>query len=124
MWTWSTLFEHGGVLFFPGRWPKEDTVLERCFKNPFTIRRLRGGPAGPFLDGFVEALLAQGYTPETSRSYLCAADHLSKWAALATAVQRTEAYVRDQLGDARSFSLDSPKSRAPRIQALRKQGGR
>jgi len=34
-------------------------------------------------------------------------------------VARTEAYVRDQLGDARSFSLDSPKSRAPRIAAIR-----
>jgi hypothetical protein len=40
--------------------------------------------------------------------------------ALQTAVTRTEKYVRDQLGDARSFSLDSPKSRAPRIAALRK----
>jgi hypothetical protein len=30
-----------------------------------------------------------------------------------------EEYVREQLGDARSFSLDSPKSRAPRIAALR-----
>ena len=28
-------------------------------------------------------------------------------------------FVRDQLGDARSFSLDSPESRAPRIQSLR-----
>jgi hypothetical protein len=36
------------------------------------------------------------------------------------AVRETEAYVRDQLGDARSFSLDSPASRAPRIEALRK----
>jgi hypothetical protein len=35
-------------------------------------------------------------------------------------VSRTEAYIRDQLGDARSFSLDSPKSRAPRIEAIRK----
>ncbi len=34
-------------------------------------------------------------------------------------VSRTEAYIRDQLGDARSFSLDSPKSRAPKIKALR-----
>jgi hypothetical protein len=40
--------------------------------------------------------------------------------ALQEAVTRTENFVRDQLGDARSFSLDSPKSRAPRIQALRK----
>jgi hypothetical protein len=40
--------------------------------------------------------------------------------ALAAAVERTEAFVRDHLGDARSFSLDSPKSRTPRIEALRK----
>jgi hypothetical protein len=40
--------------------------------------------------------------------------------ALEHAVTRTEKFVRDQLGDARSFSLDSPKSRAPRIAALRK----
>jgi len=43
---------------------------------------------------------------------------------LEKAVARTEEYVRTQLGDARSFSLDSPKSRAPRIQALRKAAGR
>lgn len=39
--------------------------------------------------------------------------------ALQNAVTRTEEFVRNQLGDARSFSLDSPKSRAPRIAALR-----
>ncbi|MCM2419917.1 DNA glycosylase AlkZ-like family protein [Streptomyces sp. RKAG293] len=40
-------------------------------------------------------------------------------AELRAAVASAEAFVRDQLGDARSFSLDSPKSRAPRIAALR-----
>jgi hypothetical protein len=40
-------------------------------------------------------------------------------AALDAAVAATETFVRDQLGDARSFSLDSPKSRAPRVQAIR-----
>lgn len=40
--------------------------------------------------------------------------------ALQEAVTRTENFVRNQLGDARSFGLDSPKSRAPRIEALRK----
>jgi len=35
-------------------------------------------------------------------------------------VARAAEFVRTQLGDARSFSLDSPKSRAPRIEALRK----
>jgi hypothetical protein len=39
--------------------------------------------------------------------------------ALDEAVRRTEEFIRDELGDARSFSLDSPKSRAPRIAALR-----
>ena len=39
---------------------------------------------------------------------------------LEKAVNRMEDYVRTQLGDARSFSLDSPKSRSPRIEALRK----
>lgn len=40
--------------------------------------------------------------------------------ALRAEVARTEAFVREQLGDARSFSLDSPKSRGPRIAFLRK----
>ena len=35
------------------------------------------------------------------------------------AVKRTEGFVRDELSDARSFSLDSPKSRRTRIAALR-----
>jgi hypothetical protein len=40
--------------------------------------------------------------------------------AIRECVARTEAFVRDQLGDARSFSLDSPKSRAPRIANIRR----
>jgi hypothetical protein len=45
-------------------------------------------------------------------------------AALQAAVARTEEFVRDQLGDARSFSLDSAKSRAPRVAALREAAAR
>jgi hypothetical protein len=44
---------------------------------------------------------------------------VGKPAALEEAVERTAHYIRTELGDARSFSLDSPKSRIPRIQALR-----
>jgi hypothetical protein len=40
--------------------------------------------------------------------------------ALQAAVLETERFVRDELGDARSFSLDSPKSRGPRIDSLRR----
>ena len=42
---------------------------------------------------------------------------------LQNAVTRMEEYIRTHLGDARSFSLDSPKSRAPRIDALRQTPG-
>jgi hypothetical protein len=38
--------------------------------------------------------------------------------AMAAAIEQTASYVREQLGDARSFSLDSPRARAPRIAAL------
>lgn len=40
-------------------------------------------------------------------------------AGLAEVIARTQAFVRDDLGDARSFSLDSPESRTGRIDALR-----
>jgi site-specific recombinase XerD len=56
-------------------------MLERCFKKPATLYRLRGGPAGPFLDGFAESMCAGGYSSGTSGSYLQAADHLGQWAA-------------------------------------------
>ena len=45
---------------------------------------------------------------------------MKKDRALEEAVARTEAFVREDLGDARTFSLDSPKSRIPAIAALRK----
>lgn len=45
-------------------------------------------------------------------------------AELRAAVDATAAMIREQLGDMRSFSLDSPKSRAPRIAALRAAAGR
>jgi hypothetical protein len=49
---------------------------------------------------------------------------IKKDQALEDAVERTAQYVREQLGDARAFSLDSPKSRAPKIAALRKAAGK
>jgi hypothetical protein len=41
-------------------------------------------------------------------------------AALKDAIAHTEAYIRDELGDMRGYSLDSPESRRPRIAALRR----
>jgi hypothetical protein len=42
---------------------------------------------------------------------------------LRAAILRAEAFIRDELGDARTMSLDSPKAREPRIQALRELAG-
>lgn len=41
---------------------------------------------------------------------------------LRAAVKQTGDFIRDQLGDARAMSLDSPKSRRSRIEALRQRG--
>ena len=57
------------------------------------------------------------YDPETESIAWTA--FIPKNKDLTAAVARTEEFVRSQLGDARSFSLDSPKSRAPQIAAMR-----
>ena len=84
-----------------------------------------GGAIGGLMDLPSPAILDRGrivglweYDPESeSIAWTC---FVKKDRALQDAVARTEEYVRAQLGDARSFSLDSPKSRVPRIAALRK----
>lgn len=84
-----------------------------------------GRGAGFVIDLPSHAILDRGqlvglweFDPGTNK--LVWASFVPRSKALESAVETTEAYVRDQLGDARSFSLDSPKSRAPRIEALRK----
>ena len=57
-----------------------------------------------------------------SRSIMWATFDGTREKARAKAVEETEGRVRDELGDARSFSLDSPKSRAGRFAALRNLG--
>ncbi|MGW3227612.1 DNA glycosylase AlkZ-like family protein [Kitasatospora sp. NPDC001095] len=61
---------------------------------------------------------------DTERSELVLLPFVPLDDALREAVARTEAFVRDDLGDARGFSLDSPKSRAPKIAALREAAAR
>jgi len=43
--------------------------------------------------------------------------------AMKKAVKQMQQFVSDQLGDARSFSLDGPEARKPKLAALRKLGG-
>jgi hypothetical protein len=56
---------------------------------------------------------------DTETGTIAWASFLPRDKALEKAVREMEAFVREDLGDARSFSLDSPKSRAPRIEKLR-----
>jgi hypothetical protein len=56
---------------------------------------------------------------DTATESLVWLSFIGKNSELKKAVERTQDYVRRELGDARSFSLDSPKSREPRLAALR-----
>jgi site-specific recombinase XerD len=51
-------------------------MLEKYFSAPKTLRRLRAGPSGPYIDGFAASLRADGYSPATVVRYLRAAAHL------------------------------------------------
>lgn len=86
-------------------------------------------PIGTLADLPSHAILDRGrliglWEYDTSSESIAWTTFVKKDKALEQAVTRTEQYVRDQLGDARSFSLDSPKSRAPRVAALRKAAGK
>jgi len=97
-------------------------LAEADRNHPLLTTELKVGAA--LLDLPSHAILDRGrvvglweYDPETASIVWKA--FIAGDKALTAAVKATETYVRDQLGDARSFSLDSPKSRAPRIAALR-----
>ncbi|MFB7673737.1 DNA glycosylase AlkZ-like family protein [Kitasatospora purpeofusca] len=60
---------------------------------------------------------------DTERAEIVHLSFVPSNAELRSAVARTEEFVRAELGDARGFSLDSPKSRAPKIEALRASSG-
>ena len=81
-------------------------------------------PLGGLADLPSHAILDRGrvvglWEYDTSTHSIAWLAFVKKDRALQEAVARTEQYVREQLGDARSFSLDSPRSRAPRVDALR-----
>jgi site-specific recombinase XerD len=55
---------------------KEDIVLEMYFSAPKTLRRLRTGPSGPYIDGFADTLERAGYAKASAVRYLRNAAHL------------------------------------------------
>jgi hypothetical protein len=101
------------------------TLLDRADAK----RKTMGGRAACELGGLTDlpshAILDRGrlvglweYDQETQS--IAWWSFVKKDKALKEAVARTEAFVRDDLGDARSFSLDNSRSRVPRIEALRR----
>src|SRR5204862_4740145 len=83
-------------------------------------------PGGALVDLQANAILDRGrligyweFDPEAGQ-IVAALFGGKKDKKLQVAIDATEAFVRDQLGDARTFSLDSPKSRKPKLDALRK----
>jgi len=51
-------------------------MLEKYFSAPKTLRRLRGGISGPFVDAFADDLNRDGYAPTSAVRYIRAAAHL------------------------------------------------
>ncbi len=58
-------------------------MLTTYFKHPFTLRKLRSGPAGPYLDDFAAQLTRAGYCRYRIRAYVRGAGGFSAWAASA-----------------------------------------
>jgi site-specific recombinase XerD len=54
-------------------------MLDTYLVAPKTLRHLRTGPAGAFIDGFADALERDGYSAASAVRYIRAADHLGRF---------------------------------------------
>jgi hypothetical protein len=104
------------------------TLLDAKDRDREVLAEAGERPASSLVDLPAHAIIDRGrlvglweYDVETS-SIVWATFGVKKTKALESAIEETQAFARDQLGDARSFSLDSPKSRGPRIEAIRRMG--
>lgn len=88
-------------------------MLETYFEAPATLKRLRSGPTGPFIDGFAAALQEASYTRWTARGYLRAAAHLGIW------MQAGDLNVHD-LGES---ALDAFAGHLPHCTCVRRNRG-
>jgi site-specific recombinase XerD len=64
-------------------------MLEKYFSAPKTLRRLRGGISGPYVDAFADDLNRNGYAPASAVRYIRAAAHLGCF------VQRRDGVLTD-----------------------------
>lgn len=54
-------------------------MFEQFFDCHLRVQELRGGPGGPYLEGFAEELCKVGYAEITARRHIRAAEHLVYW---------------------------------------------
>jgi hypothetical protein len=54
-------------------------MLEKYFESRFTLKQLRSGPGGAWIDSFAESLHDDSYSWWTSRAYLRGAHHFSQF---------------------------------------------
>ncbi len=102
------------------------SLLERedLTRSIFTDRGLR--EIGDLTDLSHHAILDRGrlvglWDYDTTTGCIAWKSFVAKTREFEQAVRQTEEFIRGQLGDARAFSLDSPQSRVPRIDALKGQ---
>lgn len=55
-------------------------MIDKYFRSPHTLKRMRGGCTGPHVDGFAAALAERGYAAHTIRGYIRTAVHVGRWA--------------------------------------------
>ena len=83
-------------------------MLEKYFSAPKTLRRLRGGISGPYVDAFADDLNRDGYAPASAVRYIRAAAHLGCF------VQRRGGVLTDiDLNILDSFSRHLRRCRCP-----------
>ncbi|MFN8526204.1 MAG: crosslink repair DNA glycosylase YcaQ family protein [Chloroflexota bacterium] len=101
-------------------------VAPRFLAHPL-LREKSAQPGGGLADGPYQAIVDRGsvvgfweYDPDAAK--IVFATFQPPDAEMQRAIELTEAFAREDLGDVRMMSLDSPKARAPRLAALRAAG--
>lgn len=100
------------------------SLLDDADKERETATYKGAAPISSLSDLYSNAILDRGrlvglWEYDPFEKEIVSVSFVERTAALKAAIEKTEAFVRDQLEDCRSFSLDSPDSRKPKIAVLR-----
>ena len=104
-------------------------LLDEVDKDRETATEKGAVPISSLSDLYSNAILDRGrlvglWEYDPFEKELVSVSWIKRSPALKAAIEKTEAFVRDQLEDCRSFSLDSPESRRPKLAILREMAAR